>query len=60
MGTLALSLSGIPAATFSIATGSKSGVTVKTGQSALMRMFFFPYSMAAVLVIPTTACLLAE
>ena len=35
------------------------GVSVKTGHTALIRMLCRTYSKAAVLVMPTTACLLA-
>ena len=56
----AFSFSEMPSFNLSIALGSNIGVIVNTGQRALTRMLFLAYSIAAVFVIPITACLLAE
>ena len=60
IGMLAFYLSEIPNFSLSIASGSNIGVTVNTGHIAFTLILFFAYSIATVLVIPITACLLAE
>ena len=57
---LAFNFSEMPSFILSIASGLNIAVIVNTGHIALTLILFLAYSIATVLVMPITACLLAE